>query len=103
MVDSLPTKPATAADLEGRQRRWRVAPASSRSATAALGDVDPLVAHLLVRRGITTANEARAFLDVADSLFEDPATLPDVARAIARIRQARDRGETTAVYGDFDA
>ena len=103
MVDSLPTKPATAADLEGRQRRWRVAPASSRSATAALGDVDPLVAHLLVRRGITTAREARAFLDVADSLFEDPATLPDVARAIARIRQARDRGETTAVYGDFDA
>lgn len=42
-------------------------------------------------------------MEAADSLFEDPSTLPDVDRATARIRAARDRGETVAVYGDFDA
>jgi single-stranded-DNA-specific exonuclease len=62
-----------------------------------------LVGHLLVRRGITTPEQAREFLESAESLFEDPATLPDVDRATARIKLARDRGETVAVYGDFDA
>lgn len=68
-----------------------------------LGDIPDLVAHLLVRRGITTAEEAREFMEAAESLFEDPSTLPDIDRATARIRAARDRGETVAVYGDFDA
>jgi single-stranded-DNA-specific exonuclease len=62
-----------------------------------------LIAQLLVRRGITTAKDAHEFMESSDSLFEDPATLPDVDRATVRIRQARDRGETVAVFGDFDA
>ena len=68
-----------------------------------LGNLPPLVAHLLFSRGITTAEQANAFMVVDESLFEDPATLPDVERATARIRVARDRSETVAVYGDFDA
>jgi single-stranded-DNA-specific exonuclease len=68
-----------------------------------LGNLPPLVGHLLFSRGITTAEQANAFMVVDESLFEDPATLPDVDRATARIRIARDRGETVAVYGDFDA
>jgi single-stranded-DNA-specific exonuclease len=70
---------------------------------AMLGTLPALVGHLLVRRGITTAEQAKEFMEAADSLFEDPATLPDVGRATARIRVARDRSETVAVYGDFDA
>ena len=89
--------------LEGQQRRWRVAPNSPPAAIAALSDLPTLVAHLLVRRGITTTDQAREFMEAADSLFEDPATLPDVDRATSRIRAARDHGETVAVYGDFDA
>jgi single-stranded-DNA-specific exonuclease len=89
--------------LEGQQRRWRVAPQSSAADVAALGELPSLIGHLLVRRGITTAKQAQEFLEAADSLFEDPGTLPDVERATARIRLARDRGEVVAVYGDFDA
>ena len=89
--------------LEGQLKRWRVAPDSPASAVAALGDLPQLVAHLLVRRGITTADQAREFLEAAESLFEDPGTLPDVDRATARIKEARDRSEVVAVYGDFDA
>ena len=68
-----------------------------------MDSVPPLVAHLLHQRGIRTGSEAEEFLSAADSLFEDPATLPDVDAATARIAQARDRGETAAVFGDFDA
>jgi single-stranded-DNA-specific exonuclease len=90
-------------DLIGQMRRWNVAPPSTASQLAGMGGLPPLVAHLLVRRGITGEARAKEFLDAADSLFEDPSTLPDVEPAIARIGAARDRGETVAVYGDFDA
>ena len=89
--------------MHGQQRRWQVAPPTPPATLAALSELPPLVAHLLARRGIATMAEAREFLDAAESLFEDPRTLPDVDRAIARIAQARGRGETVAVYGDFDA
>jgi single-stranded-DNA-specific exonuclease len=89
--------------LHGQQRRWQVAPPTPSATLAGLGEIPPLVAHLLARRGITSMAEATEFLDAAESLFEDPATLPDVGRAIERITQARNAGETVAVYGDFDA
>jgi single-stranded-DNA-specific exonuclease len=103
LVDSLSSITSTNADLDGQQRRWRIAPASSASAAAKLGELPPLIAHLLVRRGITNLEDAAEFLETENSLFEDPATLPDINRATARIRQARNQDETVAVYGDFDA
>ena len=94
---------SAAAGLLGQLRRWSVAPPTPAHAIAAMDGVPPLVAHLLHQRGIRTGSEAEEFLSAAESLFEDPATLPDVDAAIARIAQARDRGETAAVFGDFDA
>ncbi len=68
-----------------------------------LGPLPAIVAHLLQRRGIHDAVEAHDFLNVSDSLFEDPDTLPDIEPAADRLALARTRGETVAVYGDFDA
>lgn len=109
-LTTLPTSPSSdhllSSDIDllaGQRRRWRVAPESQPSAIAALGNLPPLVGHLLVRRGISTASQAKEFLEAAVSLFEDPKTLPDVDRATARIKAARDNSETVAVYGDFDA
>ena len=89
--------------LDGQSRRWSVAPPTSAATLAALNGLPPVAAHLLARRGISNAAQAAEFLDVADSLFEDPDTLPHVAAATARIAQALQRGETVAAYGDFDA
>ncbi len=73
---------------------------------AALRDVaggHPLVAETLARRGIGTAEAARAFLDPAAYTPADPTDFPDMDRAVARLRHAiRDR-ERIAVWGDFDA
>ena len=87
--------------LNGQRRRWRVAPSSPDAGT--LGDLPPIVAQLLARRGLKDRREIGEFLDVADSLFEDPGTLPDMDLAVERIAKARAQGETVAVYGDFDA
>lgn len=86
--------------LVGKRQRWRVAEPTDPSPLAPLPAV---VAHLLRRRGVHDADEARDFLDVSESLFEDPDTLPDIERAAGRLAQARRNGETVAVYGDFDA
>ncbi len=86
--------------LIGQRRPWRVADPTDPSP---LGQLPYIVGHLLWRRGVRGAEEAREFLDVAESLFEDPGTLPDIEKAVRRLELARDDGETVAVYGDFDA
>ena len=86
--------------LIGKRQQWRVAEPTDPSPLAPLPAV---VAHLLRRRGIHDADEASDFLNVADNLFEDPDTLPDIELAAERLARARREGETVAVFGDFDA
>ena len=62
----------------------------------------PLVARTLVRRGISTVDAARAFLDPAAYLPASPDELPDLLRAVARLETAMQRGERICVWGDFD-
>lgn len=89
--------------IQGRRKRWRVADPPSPEDVSALDGVPPLVAHLLARRGITTIEDAKEFLDVTPGLFEDPGNLPEIALAVERLETARQGGETVAVFGDFDA
>jgi len=65
--------------------------------------ISPLLARLLVNRGIDTHEKAATFL--APSLrngLRSPLLFPDMARATERILQARARGELVYVYGDYD-
>jgi len=61
------------------------------------------VAETLARRGIVAAAAARAFLDPAAYDLASPFDLPDMDRAVERLRRAIDRGEAVAVWGDLDA
>ncbi len=71
-------------------------------AVAALG-LGPWAAAILMRRGVTdVADLARHFGEPRDGLH-DPVLLPDAEVFLARIRRARDVGETVLVFGDFDA
>ncbi|MDE2860622.1 MAG: single-stranded-DNA-specific exonuclease RecJ [Chloroflexota bacterium] len=63
----------------------------------------PLAAQLLHNRGITDPADAAAFLARDERLLEDPVLLPGMTAAVARLRAARDAGETIGVFGDFDA
>ena len=62
----------------------------------------PLLAAVLAQRGITSAEDAAAFLAEGPFEPEDPMALPDMAAAVARLRLAKERNETVAVYGDYD-
>ena len=57
---------------------------------------------LLRRRGVTDADAAQAFLFDAPPPAPDATQLPDVGPALDRIERAVRRGETIAVFGDFD-
>jgi single-stranded-DNA-specific exonuclease len=62
----------------------------------------PLIAQILVRRGIDDPDRARAFLDPARYHPASPFDLPDMDRAAARVQQAIAAGQRIAVWGDFD-
>jgi single-stranded-DNA-specific exonuclease len=62
----------------------------------------PLLAQALVRRGITTPEAARAFLDPACYTPSSPLELPDMAQAVQRLLAAIAHGERILVWGDFD-
>ncbi len=64
--------------------------------------ITPTMAKLLVTRGYRTAEEVQAFLHLETAQLHDPFLLQDMEPAINRIKQAIDRHETIAIYGDYD-
>ena len=65
-------------------------------------DVDPILAQLLINRGITDPAEARIFMDSTLADLHDPFLLTDMDQAVARVRRARQRSERVLVFGDYD-
>ena len=64
---------------------------------------DDLTAALLARRGITTAEEAAAFLSPSyDDHVGDPLSMKGMGRAARRIARALDSSERIAVWSDYD-
>ncbi len=64
--------------------------------------VDPVLAELLVQRGVHTFEQARSFFrpDLAD--LHDPFLMQDMDKAVERVRKAVVSGEKILVYGDYD-
>ena len=62
-----------------------------------------VVAQVLYNRGITTSEEAHAFLEDSTGPFHNPSLLPQMSAAVERLAQAIESSETIGVFGDFDA
>ena len=71
-------------------------------ALSALVGGHPLIARVLLARGIETAAAARAFLDPDAAPPADPFDLQDMVAATERIERAIQTQEPLAVWGDFD-
>ena len=66
--------------------------------------VSPLVASLLVNRGLENPEEARAFLFSEKQEFHDPYLLKDMDIAVQRVKQAIEANEEPIlIFGDYDA
>lgn len=65
--------------------------------------IHPLIARLLVSRGIDDPVQAKQFLYTDRSAFYDPFLLDGMEEAVARIRLAVANNEQILIYGDYDA
>lgn len=82
--------------------QWAPAPVPAAAETLAGDGVPRPLAELLARRGVTTAAEARAFLEPSLDQLHDPLGLAGVREAVERLAAARERAEGVAVVGDYD-
>lgn len=69
--------------------------------SSALG-ISTILSTLLVNRNITSVREAELFLNPDLYRLYSPFLLPDMEKAVFRVRQALDRKEKILVYGDRD-
>jgi len=83
-------------------RRWIWPEASDAGTLEKECGLSPLVARLLVRRGITTPDQAEHFLDPRLQALADPFLLTDLRPAAERLARALLKRETIAVFGDYD-
>jgi single-stranded-DNA-specific exonuclease len=86
------------------KERWELRPADPTQIDAlgaALG-LSPLVARILVARGIAEPEAARRFLDLDLGGLLPPDQLPDLGAACARLGEAIAREEPITIFGDYD-
>jgi single-stranded-DNA-specific exonuclease len=87
-------------------QRWQIFPAQPELAQelAAATGVMPVLAQVLLNRGISTQAEAQAYLN-PDSLTLPPPVgeFPDLAKSLELLQTAIASGEKIAICGDYDA
>ncbi|MED3571489.1 single-stranded-DNA-specific exonuclease RecJ [Cytobacillus praedii] len=66
-------------------------------------NITPLVASLLVNRGLETPDLARHFLFDQKQEFHDPFLLAGMDAAVSRIKEAIENQEAILIFGDYDA
>jgi single-stranded-DNA-specific exonuclease len=65
--------------------------------------VSPVLAQILINRGIRTSGEISSFLNPRVSQLSDPFEIQDMNVAVNRILAASKNGEKVLVHGDYDA
>jgi single-stranded-DNA-specific exonuclease len=86
------------------QKRWVIArpePAQSERLARALR-LPVALAQLLLNRGYRDLESARKFLNPQLRQLRDPFELPDMERAVDRVRAAIAGGQRILIYGDYD-
>lgn len=95
---------ATTDRAEVTSKRWVVRgyDAARAHALARSLDVSPVIAGLLLARGVNDKEEARRILHPAPAQLHDPDLMLGMGDAAARILRAIDGGERMLIYGDYD-
>ncbi len=87
--------------------RWKYEPPTpeSRKQAKELGDklnINPILAQLLMKRGITTESAAKRFFRPQLADLINPFLMKDMDVAVDRLNDAMGRKERIMVYGDYD-
>ncbi len=83
---------------------WHLSPGSPEAASrlAREAGISEILARLLLRRGVTSAGEARAFLSPDPQGLHDPALLLGAEAAADLLVSTARRGRRVVVFGDYD-
>jgi len=86
-------------------KKWNFIP-HDRNEIQAFADrceISPVVAQLLLKRGINQPEQAKSFLQAKLSDLRPPEELPGLPAAVERIYAAVEARDEIVVYGDYDA
>lgn len=84
---------------------WNIVPFDSERAESLARELNlpPLVAQMLLYRGLCQADQVRDFFSPALLQLPPPHLMKDMDRAVSRILKALEQGERIAIFGDYDA
>lgn len=85
--------------------RWTLKPKPDPEKVTSLSNalkVDPILASLLVQRGVETFEEAEKFFRPNLENLHNPYLMQDMDKAVARVEKAIESGENILIYGDYD-
>lgn len=84
--------------------RWTLAPPQTAPAERLAADLNipPLLAQCLLNRGLSNPARIAGFLQPRLKDLGDPFLLPNMAAAVERLFQARQRNEPLVIFGDYD-
>jgi single-stranded-DNA-specific exonuclease len=84
--------------------RWSLSPPEPQLAgqLAEALHIPPLLAQCMLNRGLSEPAAIAAFLQPRLKQLADPFLLPNMAAAVERLMQARQRNESLVIFGDYD-
>ena len=89
----------------GKEKEWKLKAPADPGTVARLSSelgIDPVLAELLVHRGITDFEQSRAFFRPSLDGLHDPFLMKDMDAAVERLHRALSCDEKILVYGDYD-
>lgn len=87
------------------RKKWEFSEKYSESAAQCIAHetgLPLLPSRVLAARGVTDRESAERFLSKSPKTLFDPMLLPDMAQAVHIIKDALEKGEKIAIYGDYD-
>ncbi|MBA4303130.1 MAG: single-stranded-DNA-specific exonuclease RecJ [Sphingobacteriaceae bacterium] len=87
------------------EKKWVYKPKHADEDAVSLAEsinVDPLIARLLLSRGVGTYDEAKTFFRPELSLLHDPFLMKDMDKAVSIIEEAIRNQDRILIYGDYD-
>lgn len=87
------------------EKKWILRESADRQTVRQLSSelgVDPVLAELLVQRGVNTFQQARSFFRPSLDDLHNPFLMKDMEEAVGRVHRAVVSRERILVYGDYD-
>lgn len=86
-------------------KRWLFRPLPEQRKVKTLASAigtNPLIASLLVQKGINTFEQAKAYFRPSLDTLHDPFMMKDMDKAVHRLMHAIENGRSILIYGDYD-